>query len=491
MYIKIFPRLCTTISTLFFFLFIHAQDELFQFKDTSGKIGFKNKSGTVIIAPKYDNVKLFYKGYAPVSLNKKWGIINQKGIEIVPVKYDELDYTFIRNFEKGPLRARIGEKWGFVNSKGKEVVPLKYDMVNGFSDGFAWVILNSKAGFVNASGKEIVAPKYEWPDFGPYDEIEFDYYFFEGMAAFYSKGKFGFVDISGKEIVPAKYEDVEWFTNGFAAVMINKLWGFINKSGKEIVSPKYSTVREFAGGLAAVSLNNKWGFINRSGKEIAPLKYSSIRDASEGLAAVAIDGKWGFIDSTGKEVIPLQFNYVRTPFKNGKAHVDDVNNKMIIIDKTGKPVGATTKVPAKNNNNLTNKPSNSDSVKNKPVPPPTNNNAKVVLKGSIDPSLAGTWKFYDPKMDMSNYYVFRSDGTFDYYPGFVAANNSLASKNCTWRVDGNFIEMACPGNEKAQRLSFQKKNDPVTKKAALFIEFKAAITTNRMYIAVENKDPWK
>src|SRR5688572_15715603 len=85
-------------------LFVTAQDSLQQFKDPSGKTGFKNKSGAVIIPAKYDEVNGFYKGYAGVKLNSKWGIIDQKGNPVVPIKYDELGYSFLQSFDDGLIR---------------------------------------------------------------------------------------------------------------------------------------------------------------------------------------------------------------------------------------------------------------------------------------------------------------------------------------------------------------------------------------------------
>ena len=40
------------------------------------------------------------------------------------------------------------------------------------------------------------------------------------------------------------------------------------------------------------------------------------------------------------------------------------------------------------------------------------------LKGQVDVTIAGTWKYDNPTLQITTYYVFRTDGTYDYYPGY-------------------------------------------------------------------------
>lgn len=53
-------------------------------------------------------------------------------------------------------------KYGFVNKKGEEVVPLKYDKVESFSEGMAKVYKDGKYGFINKNGEFIIPMKFRW-----------------------------------------------------------------------------------------------------------------------------------------------------------------------------------------------------------------------------------------------------------------------------------------------------------------------------------------
>lgn len=62
---------------------------LFAFKSESGKWGFKNKEGTVVIEPSYDMVtELNANGFAGIKKDNKWGVINEKGEIILQPSYE-------------------------------------------------------------------------------------------------------------------------------------------------------------------------------------------------------------------------------------------------------------------------------------------------------------------------------------------------------------------------------------------------------------------
>ena len=97
--------------------------------------GYIDKSGNMVIEPKYSVASSFKGGFAVVYNNEsKCGIIDKKGKEIIPCKYDE-----IRPFVQGMAAARKEDLWGFVNTEGEEVIPCKYLSVSDFDEGFSVV----------------------------------------------------------------------------------------------------------------------------------------------------------------------------------------------------------------------------------------------------------------------------------------------------------------------------------------------------------------
>ena len=133
--------------------FINAQQitVLKSFKDINGKYGFKNESGQIIIAPKYDRVYDFYGGLAIVSLDKKYGFINQSGKEIISIKYQGADH-----FKEDMTRIQSNDKWGFIDKTGKEIIPAISRSQINFMKALYGAVFDNKYGFIDKAGTEVI-----------------------------------------------------------------------------------------------------------------------------------------------------------------------------------------------------------------------------------------------------------------------------------------------------------------------------------------------
>ncbi len=185
-----------------------------------------------------------------------------------------------------------------------------------------------------------------------------------------------------------------------------------------------------------------------------------------------LNDKWGYVDKNGKEIIPIQYDDADT-FLNGKARVKK-DGAYITIDNplkkaTSTPQAVSLKTETKSNESTV-----------KAATPP------LAMKGVVDPAVVGTWKFYNATWRLTTYYIFKADGTYDYYADVISPTNPLSSRGCHWRIDGNFLESLC--EETRTRMPFLKRNDPATGKPALFIDFNGS---SRMYVTMEDKAPWK
>lgn len=98
-----------------------------QFKGANGKFGFKNSQGAIVIPALYEesyNYK-FQFGMMRVFLNGNTGFIDSVGKLIIPFKkwhIDEFD-------QLGFSEVMISEKFGVMNRKGVIVIPCKYSLI--------------------------------------------------------------------------------------------------------------------------------------------------------------------------------------------------------------------------------------------------------------------------------------------------------------------------------------------------------------------------
>lgn len=66
------------------------------------------------------------------------------------------------SFKHGVAVVQIDGKWGVINQKGMSVIPPKYDKIEGFIDGYAKVRVEGFNGLSNLKGELIAEPDYEF-----------------------------------------------------------------------------------------------------------------------------------------------------------------------------------------------------------------------------------------------------------------------------------------------------------------------------------------
>jgi hypothetical protein len=111
------------------------------------------------------------------------------------------------------------------------------------------------------------------------------------------------------------------------------------------------------------------------------------------------------------------------------------------------------------------------------------------MKGKVDASITGTWKFHDPTMNWDIFYVFNEDGTYRYYVGSVNPENQMPKGKCYWRLNGGSLQMLADGWGKVYTFELQKKNDAATNKPALVIQFRGS--EYRTFISEDDREMWK
>ncbi len=280
--------------------------ELYDREKGEGKWGFVDNTGKVVIPVKYDGV-----------LSNKKGVIAEREGKYFAVaksgKETPLNYERIGHEAYGLLLVQANKKYGFINTKGEEVIPLKYDNAWDFStySSVGWlsnVRRGNKSGFIDTTGKEAIPIKYDWVGL-----------FREGLATVTMNmvpavdSKNGYIDSAGNLVIPMIYNSAKVFSEGLAAVSKqaggrNFKYGYINNEGKEVIPFMYESADEFSGGLAAVNKNGKYGFIDKEGKEVIAFKYDRVhKNFTKGggkwdSAEVELNGKRIRVNKEGKEL---------------------------------------------------------------------------------------------------------------------------------------------------------------------------------------------
>ena len=139
---------------------------------------------------KFEDVTTFDRnGLAPVTIDKKCGLINSLGEVIIP-----FDYESIANSTVNAYSVSKDGKWGFITKNNQVLIPIEYDLISDF---------------------------------------------FENLCAVKKDGKWGFIDLINQIVIPFQYEGCTDFRAGIAGVVMGEKWGVINKSNELLIDYQY------------------------------------------------------------------------------------------------------------------------------------------------------------------------------------------------------------------------------------------------------------
>ena len=214
-----------------------------------GKIGYVDKSGNVIIQPKYDDIhgftssedrksrrSLIDEDISFYEISDKKGYIDINGKEITPPIFSQFSDFFV----KGVAAVMKDNKWGLIDKSGNFIVPCIYKnrknyLYKGFN-AIAFIDEKGMCGFYNKDGKIIVPfQKREIPhdmELGSRSSAD------DIPPVFKINGKFELV----KNI--ERFSDFEWFLDEFTINNKSFLSDLYNKKRIEAERKKEQSINE-------------------------------------------------------------------------------------------------------------------------------------------------------------------------------------------------------------------------------------------------------
>ena len=292
-----------------------------------GRWGYIDRTGRVLVSPRFDEAAPFSEGLAPVRLGKQFGYADETGKVVLVPGYGPAGGTLHRRFSDGRAVVRSGSRFGFIDRTGRLAVPARWLTAEDFSEGRALVCDEQGCGFVDPEGRYAFVP----------DAMGGTSYR-NGFASILlamgmSHKRTTFLDASMK-VIPGQYEGNGNYSEGLAPVRFNGTWGYVDGAGKPVIRNVYQDAADFSEGLAAVTLDTgRCGYVDRTGTLVIAARFASCRPFSDGLALVdlseqPIDSeRLAFVGRDGKVAIPGDSS--QPPFRsasdfvNGLAAVGD------------------------------------------------------------------------------------------------------------------------------------------------------------------------
>ncbi|MBQ2541066.1 MAG: WG repeat-containing protein, partial [Paludibacteraceae bacterium] len=221
----------------------NTKDGLICFSSNGNKRGYIDENGEVVIEEQFDMAFAFVDGMANVfkKVNERYryGIINKKGKFLFDYQWAEIT---LLGQERIAFRDSLHGKYGMMNNRGKEIVGAKYTSISPFTNGLACVNRDGKFGYINASGVEVIPCQYYKANS-----------FYDGVADVKKNENscWELIDVNGQMLYTLEEDERlrDIFLNGLGLVhnVKSNQFRYINKKGETIYkwTPK-TTMINFA-----------------------------------------------------------------------------------------------------------------------------------------------------------------------------------------------------------------------------------------------------
>ena len=204
-------------------------------------VGFIDKTGKLVIPCQYTFFDYFRDGTAIVGKTDKkgnlhYGVINTKGKEIIPLVYDECEWSR----EEAFVFCKDG-LWCAFDNEGNQLLPLEYDSISPCKNGKFTVRKGDEYGVVDLTGSMLIPLTEENIISDPGPECAVISYKSDSDES--ESGLFGVVSYSGETLVPFEYDD---YSIGGELVMLSKdgKWGAFDNEGNTVIPVEYDALSE-------------------------------------------------------------------------------------------------------------------------------------------------------------------------------------------------------------------------------------------------------
>lgn len=156
----------------------------------NGKAGYIDRTGKIVLEPKFDGASYFSEGLARVSFGRdtiitegfSQGFVDESGAVVIRGDWDVASHFseglaaigYDQTKQRFEFRGRTFYSsashpwyfWGFIARTGKVVIDTKFVHVSEFRDGVAVaaipIMSEWKYGFIDKSGNWVIRPQFDW-----------------------------------------------------------------------------------------------------------------------------------------------------------------------------------------------------------------------------------------------------------------------------------------------------------------------------------------
>lgn len=342
----------------------------FVFIKKKGLWGVVSNYGKILIPINFNKTERIYNEFWAVTKNQKKGVFSIPKGEILPVEFDNIEFS--QSYNQEFIVKKDGKK-GVFNYLGKEIIPIDYDEIKK-KNGVLVLSKNNKTNYFlnNKIISDSLVLDKSFEIYGDYISDKKTFY------VFYKNKKQGIIDSENNVLIQAKYDNIEYKRlienpkkENFLIVKEGDLYGMIDLSEKEIIPIKYQNIEIITADFAVLTINNlkhfynfrtkklntNFGFekfdmysrqftrIKKGDKEtlvlnddfsnlLFPFMYEDVSQ-NDNLFVVKLNSKYGLVDKNNKVIIPILYEQL---YISCNKVIAQINNKYGILSLGNKIV---------------------------------------------------------------------------------------------------------------------------------------------------------
>ena len=265
-----------------------------------------------IILPQYQTIMIKQGYYWVQNQAGKWGAIDAKGNQHLPMEYDEVVREAVNERSDMIIVAKDGKYYQI--DKDGNPLSKSYDYLRpATAEGYAIIRNEIGLAIINPNEQIITQTLYQehyrrncYPDW-------LFYWCTPDCIAFCEEGDFGIMNAQGQVIAEPKYSHV-MHSNLSDVIIVREssveneydYEGAIRTNGEVLLPMEYqSIIPRKKYNILIIKKNDKYGLVDNQGNTILPMEYDSMSINNElGLAAIAVskDGESYLINEKGERV---------------------------------------------------------------------------------------------------------------------------------------------------------------------------------------------
>lgn len=311
---------------------------------SENKWGVINQEGEIVIQPSYQEMIIIPDKTKDVficmyNVNEETGeyktkVINSQNEEIF-TNYERVEAieNIDKNenvwYEEGILRTENNKKYGLIDLSGKEILPCEYDSIKALQgiENSLLIQKDEKVGIANSKGSIIIEPNYkEIKNLG--DTYK------EGYITINDENKYGVVSTTKKQALDNKYDDIEQvYLDNYYLVKQSGVKRVINTSGEIILEGNFDDITSNTSKGFIFKKGDLYGEISTEGDTVIEPKYQYLEETEPNIFIAKQDDKYGIIDEFEEVKIPFEYTGIKYNEKANLFIAETSEYKTALIDK--------------------------------------------------------------------------------------------------------------------------------------------------------------